>query len=80
MRRELMDILACPVCKSELTLTVTETETDDGAEEIIAGTLHCAACNEDYPIAGGIPNLLPPDVRRAMEAEQAAAPERGSGS
>lgn len=81
MRRELMDILACPVCKGELTLTVTETETDhDGAEEIIAGTLHCAGCNEDYPIAGGIPNLLPPDVRRAMEAEEAAAPERGPGS
>ena len=80
MRRELMDILACPVCKSELTLTVTETEPGDGAEEIIAGTLHCASCNEDYPIAGGIPNLLPPDVRRAMEAERASAPGGGPGA
>jgi uncharacterized protein YbaR (Trm112 family) len=69
MRRELMDILACPVCKGTLTLTVTA----EDATEVLAGTLHCAACNEDYPISDGIPNLLPPDLRRAMDAERAGA-------
>lgn len=64
MRQELMDILACPVCKGALTLTAVMTEGD----EVITGTLHCAACNEDYPIAEGIPNLLPPETRRAMAA------------
>ena len=37
MRRDLMDILACPICKKELTLTVTK-EDDD---EVIPGNLNC---------------------------------------
>lgn len=69
MRRDLMDILACPVCKNALTLDV-ESEAD---EEVIAGSLHCATCDERYPISDGIPNLLPPDLRREMEAEPAKA-------
>ena len=69
MRRELMDILACPVCKGALTLTVAA----EDATEVLAGTLHCPACNEDYPISDGIPNLLPPDLRRAMETERTGA-------
>ncbi len=67
MRHDLMEILACPVCKGELTLTVDRE--DD--EEIIEGSLQCAACDETYPISEGIPNLLPPDLRREMEAEAA---------
>lgn len=78
MQRDLMEILACPVCKGELTLTVTKTEMlppaageQDEREEIVDGSLHCAACDETYPIDDGIPNLLPPDLRAAMEAEAA---------
>jgi len=55
-----MEILACPMCKGELKLTVDE---EDG-NEIIKGTLFCAKCNEPYPIEDSIPNLLPPDLRR----------------
>lgn len=69
MRHDLMEILACPVCKGALTLTATHEEAGD----VVAGTLHCATCGEDYPIVEGIPNLLPPDLRRAMET-QAARP------
>lgn len=65
MRKDLMDILACPMCKSELTLTVDE---EDG-DEVIKGTLTCAKCDERYPIDDGIPNLLPPDLREAAEAQ-----------
>ena len=54
-----MNILVCPMCKGELTLTVTEEE----REEIISGSLHCPRCPADYPIANGIPNLLPPEQR-----------------
>ena len=57
MKRELMEILACPVCKGELELTV---ETED-ENEIVAGSLYCARCNVRYPIKDTIPNLLPPD-------------------
>ncbi len=59
MKQDLMEILACPLCKSELTLKV---DTKDG-DEIVAGSLSCAACDEAYPIEDGIPNLLPPDLR-----------------
>jgi len=59
MKRELMDILVCPVCKGELQLTVTE----ENQEEIVSGSLHCSQCRVDYPIVDAIPNLLPPDQR-----------------
>lgn len=65
MRKDLMDILACPMCKSELELTIDEEEGD----EVIRGSLLCAKCNERYPIDDGIPNLLPPDLRKATEAQ-----------
>jgi uncharacterized protein len=55
MKRSLMDILCCPVCKGNLTLKV---ENED-AKEILEGELHCAACKVDYPIHEGIPDLLP---------------------
>ena len=55
MRRNLMDIICCPVCKGTLLLTVTE----ENDEEILEGTLRCEACRVDYPIDEGIPNLLP---------------------
>ena len=59
MRRDLMEILACPVCKGELELTVEKEE----GEEIITGSLRCTQCSEVYPIEDAIPNLLPPDLR-----------------
>jgi uncharacterized protein len=56
-----MDILICPLCKAELTLTVDQEEGD----EILAGKLTCTGCAEVFPIDDGIPNLLPPDLRDA---------------
>jgi uncharacterized protein YbaR (Trm112 family) len=67
MRKDMMDILACPVCKNPLTLTVTK---EDG-DEVVTGSLHCAKCNETYPIEDTIPNLLPPELRKSMEASKA---------
>lgn len=57
MKRWLMDILCCPVCKGDIVLSVTE----ENEEEIIEGSLRCDACHVDYPIHEGIPNLLPPE-------------------
>ena len=59
MRTDLMEILCCPVCKGDLTLTVGRREGD----EVLDGSLRCARCSVDYPIADGIPDLLPPDQR-----------------
>ncbi|MFC2044201.1 methytransferase partner Trm112 [Chloroflexota bacterium] len=60
MRRDLMEILACPLCKGELELNALE----ENKEEIITGSLHCPKCKELYPIVDTIPNLLPPDLLR----------------
>jgi uncharacterized protein YbaR (Trm112 family) len=63
-----MEILACPVCKGPLTLTIASVEDD----EVMSGALHCSACAEHYPIEDGIPNLLPPELRRALNAAEPA--------
>jgi uncharacterized protein YbaR (Trm112 family) len=58
VKRKLMDILACPVCKYHpLELTV-KTEDD---KEVLEGKIRCPKCSVDYPIEDGIPNMLPPD-------------------
>ena len=59
MKKYIMDILACPVCKGDLILDVVE----EKEEEVISGTLCCQLCKEHYPIDEGIPNLLPPNLR-----------------
>jgi len=57
MKRQLMDILVCPMCKSELKLSIEE----EDEKEIIIGSLYCLGCDVTYPIVNTIPNLLPPD-------------------
>lgn len=59
MKPDLMEILCCPVCRSELRLAITEKV----GTEIIRGTLTCSRCSEVYPIQDGIPDLLPPSDR-----------------
>lgn len=59
MKKDLMDILACPMCKGDLELTVEE----ENEKEIVTGSLYCGKCDERYPINDAIPNLLPPDLR-----------------
>jgi uncharacterized protein len=46
MDEELLEIVACPKCKGELSLTVDESE------------LRCEACRLSYRIDDGIPILL----------------------
>jgi uncharacterized protein YbaR (Trm112 family) len=61
MKKELMDILACPMCKGELELKVEE----ENEKEVVTGSLYCSRCNVRYPIVDTIPNLLPPDDRQS---------------
>jgi len=60
MKKELMDILACPVCKGKLELKVEE----ENEIEVVTGSLYCRKCNVHYPIVDTIPNLLPPEPHR----------------
>lgn len=59
MKKDLMEILACPMCKGTLELAIEEEE----GEEVVTGSLFCSQCNETYPIEESIPNLLPPELR-----------------
>ena len=67
MRTDLLDIIACPLCKGELDLQATEIAAEGSRDsgEVLTGVLICESCDERYPITGGIPNLLPPDLRDA---------------
>ena len=57
MKKELMDILVCPVCKGKLELSV---EKEEGGE-VVTGSLYCPRCNVCYPVEDTIPHLLPPE-------------------
>ncbi len=59
MKKDLMDIICCPICKGDLTLSVKEE--DD--KEIVKGLLTCGKCSVGYPIEEGIPNLLPQNTK-----------------
>jgi len=64
MKRDLMEILACPMCKGDLELTVQE----EDEKEILTGTLYCAKCDFKYPIKDAIPNLLPPELQEQSQS------------
>ncbi len=58
MKRRLLDWLACPACQGAIALTRAVPEADDIRE----GELACGACGARYPIARGIPRVLPPTL------------------
>lgn len=58
MRKKLLDFLRCPDCKKEFNLETFEST--DG--EITAGILHCSG-EHFFPIAGGIPRMLPSSLK-----------------
>lgn len=51
---ELLALLTCPVCLDSDLLGLHEGMTD--------GSLTCSRCRASYPVRGGIPILLPPDL------------------
>jgi len=55
MKKDMLDILCCPTCKSDLKLDVKKEEKG----EIITGTFSCKKCKCTYSIEDGIPDLLP---------------------
>ncbi|MBI2859910.1 MAG: methytransferase partner Trm112 [Chloroflexi bacterium] len=58
MRRALLEILACPVCKGPLELRAEEEQGD----EVVTGSLRCPRCDASYPVVETIPRLLPPQA------------------
>lgn len=66
MRKDIVDILACPMDKSPLELSIEEANGD----EVIQGMLTCTKCGERYPVEDRIPNLLPPEMRAGSTGKQ----------
>ena len=63
MRRDLLDILRCPLCKSvELEL---ETRAENESE-VSEGVVACSDCGRQWPVSDGIVDMLlaPPDVTK----------------
>ena len=64
MKMDLMDILACPICKNEeLKLIIIEKD----KEEVETGLIACNKCSRYYPIKKTIPIMLPDDLRDMEE-------------
>lgn len=57
MRREFVDVLACPHCRATLSLTVTAVD----GEEVMEGELACAACDVRFAVERGVPRFVPQD-------------------
>jgi uncharacterized protein YbaR (Trm112 family) len=55
MKKDLVEILCCPICKGDLELKNGKKENG----EIVEGIFICKECNCDYTIRNGIPDLLP---------------------
>ena len=58
---ELLQILACPICKGELI------QSEDGS------SLQCKPCNSDYPVVEDIPILLPAQTGTALQTQGKAS-------
>lgn len=67
IKRSLVDIIVCPVCKGKLELTVT----GENEREIVSGLLYCPDCRIKYDVTDTVPNLLPPDPRDYPESSPA---------
>jgi hypothetical protein len=50
--KELLEILACPVCKADVQLQGND--------------LVCTKCKRKYPVVDGIPNMLPDELREKL--------------
>ena len=65
MRTDMMEVLACPVCKTGLALQIYAQYGD----EIAAGTLTCHKCPQEFPVEDGVPNLLPAEYRAESDGK-----------
>lgn len=56
MKVRLLEQLACPACRTSLTLAA-ESARASGECDISEGSLHCGSCGQAYPIHAGIPRF-----------------------
>lgn len=54
MKRRLLDLLACPACRTQLEITVVDEQNGD----ILEGELLCPTCGKKFPITNSIPRFV----------------------
>ena len=59
MQMKLLEVLACPKCRSELSCLADGARGAD--EEVEMGRLKCGGCGQEFPIEGGIPRFVSRD-------------------
>ncbi len=64
MKQAVVDLLVCPACHSSLELTVQSRN----AGEILEGQFRCLNCAAAFPVVGGIPRFLPPNLTADQKA------------
>jgi SAM-dependent methyltransferase len=55
MKERLLQLLACPACGGDISLTDTAERED---AEIISGTLICSGCSREYKVTRGVPRFV----------------------
>ncbi|MBI4485112.1 MAG: methyltransferase domain-containing protein [Acidobacteria bacterium] len=58
MKTSALDVFVCPACKEALHLRVQSR----WGQEILDGSLTCAACGASYPIRNGVPRFVPEEA------------------
>lgn len=61
MYRHVLDILACPSCRSDQAFDLNVVEEAGG--DVITGALECPKCRAHYPVTGGIPRFAGTDAQ-----------------
>ena len=60
MKKNLLDILACPMCKKHPLELI---EIKSKGDEIVEGVIYCTSCERYYLIIEEIPVMLPDELR-----------------
>ena len=64
MKKKLLDILACPMCKNH-PLELVEIKSKDN--EIQEGAIYCISCQRHFLIIEEIPIMLPDELRNKKQ-------------
>ena len=79
MKYRLLDLLACPACRTPaLDLRTFTIEKNSSPQEIRSGMLHCEACGSVYPIVDGIPRMLPDSADEFAEMMEGFGVDRNT--
>ena len=64
MKKKLLDILACPMCKNH-PLELLEIKSKD--DEVQEGVIYCTSCKRHFLIIEEIPVMLPDELRNKKQ-------------